>query len=171
MPASNGANPWVEVGEINGVFGVKGWVKVFSHTRPREDILGYNPWYLWLNGQWNARRVVSGKSRGGGIVAALDGCEDRDEALVLKGTRIAIAASQLKPVDEDEFYWRDLIGLKVVDHSGIDFGLVTELMETGANDVMVLEDGSLIPFTRQTVLSVDMATGVIQVDWEPDSED
>ncbi|HAU07222.1 MAG TPA: ribosome maturation factor RimM, partial [Gammaproteobacteria bacterium] len=60
------------IGKINGVFGVKGWVKVFSYTEPRENILQYNPLYIAIDGDWQQTKIVSRRRQGKGIVMAFD---------------------------------------------------------------------------------------------------
>ena len=171
------ANDMLVVGKVNGLFGVKGWVKVFSDTQPRKNILGYSPWYLKVDGSWQAYKLESGKVHGKGIIAHLEKCPDRDVAALLVGAQIAIRRDQLPALEEGEYYWSDLQGLKVITLDGIELGVVTELMETGANDVLVVRETSnkgneqerLIPFIpEQVVTKVDLEQGVMTVDWDPD---
>jgi 16S rRNA processing protein RimM len=106
------------------------------------------------------------------VIAKLEGYDDRDEAMQLVGALIAINLNQLKPLDQDEYYWRDLIGLRVVNQQNVELGVVDRLFETGANDVLVVKDETqerLIPWTLgHAVLEVDIEQGVIQVDWDED---
>ena len=178
------------LGGISGVFGVKGWVKVFSETDPLENILSYSPWYVEVNKQWRPFKVVDGKRHGKAVIAQLEGVNDRDQAEDLKRARIAIDPSQLAETDENEFYWRDLKGLTVLNQAGYEFGLVVDILETGANDVLVIHSKELkevpskdksntkakakpveflIPYISESViLKVDLEAGLIEVDWEPD---
>ena len=165
---THNSNQWVEVGRVSGVFGVKGWVKVFSHTRPRDEILAYSPWYLNVGGTWQPVQVLGGYLQGGNIVAGLEGYTDRDQAKGLKDVPIAISPDQLPALEADEFYWRDLVGLEVVNTAGEVLGKVQDMMETGANDVLILNDKCLVPFTSQTVRQVDLEQGRILVDWDID---
>lgn len=159
------------VGRISGVFGVKGWVKVYSYTDPRDNILNYPRWYLKQGGQWQAVEVESGRKQGKAVVAKIEGCDDRDAALALRDVEIAIDRDQLEVLGADEFYWTDLIGLRVVTIDGIELGEVDRLIETGANDVLVVKGDRerLIPYVReQVVRSVDLEAGEIRVDWDPE---
>lgn len=170
-PSAGGATQApVELGRITGVFGVRGWVKVYSDTRPREAILGYNPWLLGLNGGWREWQLLDGRVHGAGIVAQLAGCSDRDQAQALIGARIAVRREQLPRVRAGEFYWADLVGLQVVNLRDEALGVVDHLMETGANDVIVVrgERERLIPFTKAVITAVDLEHGVIRVDWDRD---
>ena len=166
-------NDMVILGRISGVFGVKGWMKVHSDTEPRENILNYSPWYLLINGQWQARKVLTGRVHGKGLVVQLEGCDDRDLAATLVKTKIATTRENLPKPAPGEYYWRDLEGLQVRTLDAVDLGKVTSLMETGANDVLVVkaEDGQerLIPFIRDSVIThVDLQAGTMTVDWDPE---
>ncbi len=161
----------LELGKITGVFGVKGWVKVFSNTDPREGIVQYSPWLIYQQGEWKEIKVLDGKRQAKTVIARLDGIDDRDQAMLLAGAKIAIRPEQLAALKPDEYYWRDLIGCHVVNTEGIDFGVVDSMMETGVNDVLVVKGDRerLIPFTQgHTVLDVDLSAAKITVDWDAD---
>ncbi len=162
---------WIDVGTVSGVFGIKGWVKVFSYTDPRGNILNYSPWHLDLSGERTAFRVTEGQRHGKGIIAHLDGIHSREEAAKLCGVRISIAREQLLPLPANHYYWSDLVGLKVFTCSGQELGSVKSIIETGANDVLVVdgERERLIPFVLQEVVEqIDLAAGTMRVDWDPD---
>ena len=116
--------------------------------------------------------MVGGQRQGNNVVAELDGVLDRDTALELMGWDIFIRKEQLPKPQPGEYYWTDLIGLDVVTVEGVKLGKVDHLMETGANDVLVVIDDEierLIPFLQQqTVLKIDLATRSMVVDWDPD---
>ena len=159
------------LGEISGAHGVRGWVKVYSHTRPIADILGYSPWYLRRRVGWVERKVLAGRPQGKGMVVQLKGCNDRDQAAALRGVAIGVRPQQLARLDEDEYYWRDLIGLEVVTRDGQLLGHIDHLMETGNNDVLVLrgERERLLPYLPGTViLETDLKAGRMVVDWDPE---
>jgi len=172
----SGKGEKIELGKITGVHGVKGWVKVFSNTEPREGITKYNPWFLQhpnINGgQWREIKVEAGRPQAKTVIAKLEGYDDRDEAMQLAGALIAISPEQLKDLNQDEYYWRDLIGLRVVNQQNVELGVVESLFETGANDVLVVKDETqerLIPWTLgHAVLEVDTEQGFISVDWDAD---
>ena len=163
---------YIVVGRINGLHGVRGWVKVFSHTQPRENILSYRTWHLLKEGKWVATKLLNGRQQGKGIVAQLEGCGDRDQAAALMETEIAIRREQLAVAAPGEYYWADLQGLRVINAEEVELGVVDHLLETGANDVLVVRDGSterLIPYVPgQYVLDVMLEQGVVRVDWDPD---
>jgi len=161
----------VVLGRIAGVFGVRGWVKVFSHTEPRDNILTYSPWCIRERGGWGERRLLAGKPHGKGIIALLQGCDDRDQAASMVGCDIAVARSRLPELKQDDYYWSDLQGLRVQTLKGVELGIVGHLFETGANDVMVVkgERERLIPYLwQQVVKQVDLDTGLMLVDWDPE---
>lgn len=160
----------VILGRIIGVYGVRGWVKVRSHTRERADILGYDRWMLRFEDGWREYCLAEGRVHGAGLVARLEGIADRDAAAALVGTDIAVYKSQLPALERGAFYWAQLEGLKVVNMQGIDLGTVRNLFETGANDVMVVlgERERLIPFVRGVVQKVDLVAGTVVVDWDAD---
>lgn len=158
----------VILGEISGIYGVRGWVKVYSYTKPLENITEYNPWLIRMHGAWREARVVSAKRHGKGIVALLEGYNDRDQARELIGVEIAISRDRLPALEKDEYYWADLIGLRVVHVDGTNMGKVDHLFSTGANDVVVVKGDKerLIPFVQGDVIKkIDLEAGEIQVDW------
>lgn len=161
----------ISAGKISGVFGIKGWVKVFSYTEPKENILAYSPWLVRKDNSVREFKVVQGKAQGKAIVAHLQGIDDRDAAAALQGAEIEILYSQLPQAGQGSYYWADLVGLKVVTMEGAALGVVDHLLETGANDVLVVigERERLIPFLQpQTVTRVDLEAGLLVVDWDPE---
>ncbi len=158
------------MGRIDGFFGVRGWVKVFSSASPPENLLRYNPWQVRVGGVWKTLEVNAGRRHGKGLIAQLAGYTDRDLARELFGAEVAVERGQLEAPAENEYYWADLIGADVVNRDGVVFGRVDHLIETGANDVLVVrgEQGeTLIPFVMgRYVLDVDLARRRIAVDWE-----
>lgn len=169
--AEENDDEFIVVGKINGVYGVKGWVKVYSYTDPREGITRYNPWYLKRRGKLQEVKVEGGRPQAKTVIAKLEGCDDRDAAMLLSGTEVSIRREQLKSLKKDEYYWRDLVGLRVRNQGDSDFGVVKNLMETGSNDVLVVKSDEgkerLIPWTMgQAILEVDLDEGLIKVDWD-----
>ncbi len=165
------AEELISVGKISGIFGVKGWIKVYSYTDVRENILAYSPWILKKGKESKLVEVVNGRRHGKTVVACLDGLIDRDEAAELNGWDIYIRPEQLPKARRGEYYWADLIGLQVKTVEGVELGTVQQMLETGANDVVVVmgERERLIPFLQeQTIMDIDLSTGVILVDWDPD---
>tara|TARA_B100000989_G_scaffold292277_1_gene267919 strand:- start:7577 stop:8113 length:537 start_codon:yes stop_codon:yes gene_type:complete len=162
---------WLKLGNISGVFGVKGWLKVYANTEKKENILAYQPWYIERNKVRQAVKLKAGKPHGKTIIAHLEGVDDRNEAELWVGSDIYIRSDQLPELNEDEYYWSDLIGLKVVSVEGDDFGVIDHLLETGANDVIVVKGDRerLIPYvTGQVVKAVDLKENKMIVDWGAD---
>ncbi len=159
------------MGRVSGAFGVRGWLKVRSDCEPAEQLLKYSPWQMNTGTGWRSHVVVEGKVHGPGLVAKLADIDDRDQAQALAGVDIAVDRSQLPLLTGDDYYWNDLIGLSVVTRDGKELGQVSGLMQTGANDVLVVsgERERLIPFIReQVVLAVDADARRIEVDWDPE---
>ncbi len=158
----------VTLGRIVGLFGVRGWVKVYSDTRPPEAILTYRPWRVGKDAEFSERKLAEGRPHGRGIVVRFEGCTDRDQAANLVGSEIAVELSQLPAPKQGEYYWAQLEGLKVINLEGQELGTVSHLFETGSNDVLVVKDKRerLIPYTRDVIRNVDLDAGVMQVDWD-----
>lgn len=161
----------ISVGKISGVFGIKGWVKVFSYTEARENILTYSPWLLKKGTENKLLKVIDGNLQGKFLVAQLESVTDRDQAANLMGWEIFIKAEQLPKVAKGEYYWSDLLGLAVKTDLGVELGIIDSLLETGANDVVIVkgEREHVIPFLQgETILDINLALGTMVVDWDPD---
>lgn len=158
------------MGRVSAPFGVRGWLKVHAFTDTLDGLLDYPVWWLGRNGVWQEHRVLECSVHGKLLIAQLEGVADRRAAEVLKGIEIAVSRDELPLPEENEFYWSDLIGLNVVNTAGVELGKVDSLLQTGANDVLVVkgERERLIPFVKQVVLDVDKAAAVIRVDWGAD---
>lgn len=161
------------LGRVVGLFGVSGWVKVYSDTAPADGIFDYGFWELGQADSWQRLRVIAGRRQGKGLVAHLADPEDdqpigdRDAAARLVGADIAVFRSDMPDPDPETFYWTDLVGLHVSDAQGASLGTVHSLMDTGSHAVLVVrgEREYLIPFvTGHSVVSVDLAAGTIIVD-------
>lgn len=166
---------YITVGKIGAPFGVRGWVKVYSYTEIADNLLDYDPWYLRPQNApqapWQEAEVSEARQHGKGLVARFEGCDDRDAASLMRGQEIAIRRDQLPPPAEGEYYWIDLQGLEVKTLDGVSLGIVDHLLETGANDVLVVkgERERLIPYVQGPIVKeVDLDGGVIRVDWDPD---
>ncbi len=161
---------FVTLGKIVGVFGVDGWVKVYSYTREREEILSFNPWYVGRGGEYRQRRLLGGRRQGAGLVARLEGCVDREQSRSLIDSDIAVPVEVLPKLDDGKYYWAQLASLQVVNLRDETLGVVERLMDTGANDVLVVkgERERLIPYIPRVIRQVDLANRLIRVDWDAD---
>jgi len=160
----------VILGRIAAPYGVQGWVRVHPYTAPGGNLLRYRSWWLGRAGKWEEREVLQSRVHGSTVVGQLVGCDDRDAAARLRGHDVAVPRSALPAAQENEFYWTDLLGLNVVSAAGESLGRVVRILETGANDVLVVqgEREHLIPFVAVVVNAVDLENGVIRVSWEAD---
>ena len=168
---------YILLGEISGVSGVKGWIKVFSYTEPRVKITEYKQWFLQKKGEdWRPVKLLNGRKQGKNIVAQLEGVNSREQAEVLKGTQIAIHADQLEALPDNEYYWKDLIGLNVETTEGFFLGKIDWIFNTGSNNVLTIKDTSskeeierLVPFLMDdVVISIDLKGSLMVVDWDPE---
>ncbi|WP_298608682.1 ribosome maturation factor RimM [uncultured Thiothrix sp.] len=162
----------VVLGKVSGAFGVKGWVKIHSYTENMADIFTYQPLYFKISQEWQIVKLVDYQQQAKGLVAKFEHVLDRDIAIKLTGTEIAVLRSQLPSLEDDEYYWSDLEGLTVRTITGTVLGKVDHLFETGANDVLVVKHATgehWLPWVMGAVIKhVDLAASLIEVDWNPD---
>ena len=158
------------LGEVSGLFGIQGEVRVFDFSRNRGDILNFDPWMIERGMCWHEIAVRNGRHHRGALVVKLDGFDDRDISRQLLGARIGIKQEQLADLVDGEYYWHQLEGLLVVNGRGEELGIVEKLIETGANDVLVVRGSHehLIPYVKGTIADVDLSKQRIRVDWGVD---
>ena len=159
--------PLVVIGEIRGIYGVKGWVKLFSWTSPKENLLNYTVFQDQNGRQWH---LAQARAHGKGLIGRFKSIDTREQAAEIQGLSLRVARDSLPPLADDEYYWADLEGCQVLTISGELIGVVDHLLETGANDVLVVKDKQgteeLIPFVlEQVVTLVDVVDQRIVVDW------
>ncbi len=163
------------IGRLTTVFGVKGWLKVLSFTRPKENIFDYPDWWLKIDNGWQKLKIDQQQARGKDLLIHIEGVDDRDEARQFCRQDIYIEKAALPQLPADEFYWHQLQGMGVTTCDGQYLGKITQLLETGANDVLVVkgDDRSidrrerLIPYIDDVVLTIDAGAGEMTVDWDP----
>jgi 16S rRNA processing protein RimM len=167
------------MGRFGAVYGIKGWLKVFSETEDPESLFTYSPWFFkHKGGQWREVKLENYRRHSDAFIVKIEGIDVREEAQAFTGAEIGILGSSLPPLPENVYRWRDLIGLKVVNKQDYCLGHVKSLMDLGSNDVLVVKpeindvyemNERLIPYvTEQYILKVDLENKVILVDWEPD---
>lgn len=162
------------MGRIVAPYGILGWLKIQPETAEVDGLLNYPQWWVGREDgirkqPWQEVQVESARVHGNTLLVKLAGINDRNAALAYKGRHVAIPRVALPALQEDEFYHADLIGLQVMNQQQMDFGHVVDVLQTGANDVLVVKQGErerLIPFIDQTVLEVDLAQKRISVDWD-----
>jgi 16S rRNA processing protein RimM len=166
------ASPMVVMGKVVGAQGILGWVKVQTFTEYLDSLLDYGTWYVGNEQEWRPLEVLEANVHGGRVlIAKLQGILDRTAAEKYKGLLIAVPRAELPEKEEGEYYWSDLIGLMVENLAGEVFGMVDSLLETGANDVLVVKGESgekLIPFIASVIQQVDLKNKKIRVDWQAD---
>jgi 16S rRNA processing protein RimM len=215
MTDSGSGSGKLHAGTIGGAYGIKGWVRVHALTDPPENFLAFHAWYVTRKGDarvFDTLRFEDGRRHGKGLIAKIEGVDDRTAAERLQGTEVWVDADDLEPLDEGDFYWHQLVGLEVWStvpaapgdatrpgkgkgegegagdrgrardqadgpSAPVLLGVVDHLLETGANDVLVIAPcpGSidkrerLAPYLPGDVVhGVDLRTGRIDVNWHPD---
>ena len=155
------------MGRVVAPFAVKGWIKVQPFTEMPAGLLEYPVWWLGRDGKWVERALQEGAVHGKTVVAKLAGCDEREAAAALQGLEVAVPREQLPGSQVGEYYWADLLGLEVHNLQGESMGRVDRLLETGANQVLVVHGDRerLIPYVAAVVVAVDLAKGEIVVDW------
>ena len=165
----------IVVGRVGRPHGLKGWCRVWSFTEPEQELLRYPA----LTARHGTRRStvsiaesqVAEHATERALLVRFEGCDDRDGAQALNHAELLVRRAQMPEPAPGEYYWADLEGLEVHNLQGVSLGTVDHLLETGANDVLVLrgERERLVPFVQgRVVLEVDIAGGRMQVDWHPD---
>jgi 16S rRNA processing protein RimM len=177
----------VVMGRIVAPYGVFGWLKIVPDTEAFDGLFDYDTWWLGKGGDWREMVVETAKTHNDVLVVKLKGIDDRDAALACKGKQIAVPREQLPEAEEDEYYWSDLIGVRVKNKQDVDFGLIVDVFETGANDVIAVRADAvkqealadkivakekpkerLLPFIDAVVLEVDIVAKTMLVDWDAD---
>ena len=166
---------YVVLGRLHGLFGTRGWLKVFSYTRPREQIFAYSNWLVSRRNSEQTIELEHFKPQGNGLIVKLAGIDDRTAATEYVGAEIRVARADLPVADSGEYYWTDLVGLEVSNLDDVRLGRVVSLLETAAHDILVVrsEQGKkqerLIPFVTDVyIMKVDLDAGRLLVDWHPD---
>ena len=158
------------IGKINGFFGLQGWVKVFSYTNPRTNILNYSPWSIKVDGNFQSIDITSGREQSKTIVAHIKGIDNREDSQKFIGQDIYINKEQLPELTQGEYYWHELIGFDVINKDEERLGTVDYFVETGANDVLVVKGKKeyWIPYIEPFLVSIDSKNNKILVDWDKD---
>lgn len=159
------------VGKLGKTNGIHGWLNLYSSTEPTDNILTYQPLYWMTTSGWQQINVDEIKPHGKNFLIHLKGINTPEEAKKYTGKEIAILREQLPNLKQDEFYWTDLEGLTVINQNNTELGIIDHLLETHANDVMVVigKKRHLIPFIRnQVVINIDLDAKTMHVNWDED---
>ena len=172
----------IEVGRILDAWGIKGWFKVLPYSADPEALFSSKSWFLLPTGKGvktfegvGLMKVKEAKIHSDTVVACAQDFNDRSAADALRGARIFISRSNFPTAQKDEYYWVDLIGLEVINREGLSLGHVRDLLSTGPQTVLVIDDAAnpkaeqrMIPFVAVYVDDVNLAERRILVDWQPD---
>ncbi len=156
---------------VAGAFGIKGWLKLHTFTESPDSLDAYASWLLKSDKGWQEFELEDFAVNVKGVVAKLKGCDDRSAAEKLIKCDIGIPRDALEDAGEGEVFWFDLIGCDVVNIAGEKLGKIETLLETGANDVLVVKMGTeeiLIPYLDDVVLKVDRESKLVTVNWTQD---
>jgi len=167
----NNQENWIVIARFGRPHGVKGFVTVHSFTEPRDNVLKYANWHAFINNKWQPMKLLRAEVQNKSIIVQIEGYPERESVAYLTNIEIAIQRGQLATLEPGEYYWHQLIGMKVINQQGEPFGNVTEIIPTGANDVLVVEGNKrhLIPYLLgQFILDIDSKQQIITVDWDMD---
>lgn len=157
------------VGRLGVPYGVRGWIKVNSFTKPKDNILNYQPWLIDIRGKQQTVTLADHKPHGKSIVVLIEGCKDRDAAATYTNATITIYREQLPALAENEYYWTDLEGLTVYNHDETVLGTIEYIMSTGSNDVLVVKGDKeyLIPYLpKDVIVNINLAARTMHVKWD-----
>jgi 16S rRNA processing protein RimM len=162
----------IQLGFVGAPFGVRGWVKLRSHTSPPERLLEHGNLQIGREGAWQSYRIEQRGRSGGALTVKLVGVEDRDQAAALRGAQVCVPRVDLPQRDDKDFYRADLIGCEVVNLAGVDLGVVQHFVETPAQALMVVrgEREYWVPAVPQHLRRVDLRARQVIVDWDAAAE-
>jgi 16S rRNA processing protein RimM len=165
---SDESSALIQLGIVGAPFGVRGWVKLRSHTDPPERLLEHGHLQIGREGAWQSYRVEQRGRSGGALTVKLTGVEDRDQAAALRGAQICVPRTELPQRDDKDFYRADLIGCEVVNLAGVELGVVQHFLETPAQALMVVrgEREYWVPAVPQHLRRVDLEARRVVVDWD-----
>lgn len=182
-PVGGPDDPYVVLGRVAGAYGIRGWLRIQVFGDDPLSWRAMGNW--WLSSSrlasaidpirdhaWTAYRLLQCRLQGGDLVAQLAGIADRDSAEALKGALFGAPRAELPDPGQNVYYWGDLVGMTVFGNSQVPLGVVSRLLETGANDVLVVVDVNgaerLLPFVESVIRRVDRGLRRIDAAWEAD---
>ena len=165
----------IYLGKITGAHGIKGWLKIQSFSSPPENILNYPQWIINNQGKNDFYTLEQGRKQKNKIVVKLEKINDRNTAESLINSKIQILRSDLPKLSNENYYWSDLVGLSVLNSEDKVIGKIESLIETGANDVMVInttkDERALVPFVMHEIIKeVNVELNYIKIDWSIESD-
>jgi 16S rRNA processing protein RimM len=167
----NNDNDWIIVGRFGRPHGIKGLITVISFTEPRDNIMHYTNWHARINNQWQPIKLLHLEMNNKFILTQVDGYHAREDTSRLTNIDIAVKREQLPALQQGDYYWHQLEGMQVITQQGVVLGIVTEILPTGSNDVLIVvgEKRHLIPYLPGTsIIEINDSQRVITVDWDAD---
>jgi 16S rRNA processing protein RimM len=165
---SDESSALIQLGFVGAPFGVRGWIKLRSHTDPPERLLEHRNLRIGQAEVWRDYRIEASGRSGGALTVKLAGVEDRDQAQALRGSQVCVLRSELPQRAEQDFYRADLIGCEVVNLEGAGLGTVLHFIETPAQVLMVVRGAQehWIPAVPQHLRRVELQSRRVVVDWD-----
>ena len=170
-------NKRVVLGQIGKVHGIKGWLNLNSFTVPPENILDYSHLTVEIEDNLEILEIDQFRQKADGLIVHFSGYDTPEVARKLIGLKVVLSSNYLPELDDGDYYWHEIEGMEVLNQNGVNFGKIAHLMETGANDVLVVKPGKcsvddrerLIPYLKGSVITnIDSMNRKITVDWEID---
>ena len=157
----------IQLGFVGAPFGVRGWIKLRSHTDPPERLLEHRSLRIGQGSAWQNYRIEASGRSGGALTVKLRGVEDRDQAQALRGAQVCVPRSELPQRDDGDYYRADLIGCEVVNLEGVGLGIVQHFIESPAQVLMVVRGAQefWIPAVPRHLWRVDLPVWWVVVDW------
>ena len=173
MSSAPDASALMKVAQLKKPYGIKGWLWVFSDTDDRSAIFDMQPWWMKTATGMKPLTVKAWREQGTGIVAQFEQVPDRNVAETMNGVTIWVEQNVLPETSADEYYWSDLVGMRVMNEQNEYLGDISEMFETGAHDIMRVaatsdsldKEERLIPWHKQTVIQVDTTERTVDVSW------
>ena len=163
----NQDDEFILVASVGKPVGLKGWAKVNSFTRPPENLFNFKNFFLEVDGVKENINIDEFSKSGKNYILKVESLNSIEEIERLKNKEIFIKSKDLPKLKDNEFYWKDLIGMEVRHIDGTFIGIVAEIIETGSDDVLVVEKNNkkeLIPFNFGEVIK-EVSDNSIIVDW------
>lgn len=157
------------IGRFGATHGVQGWLRIQSFTDPAENIIQYRKyWQIHLKGQTRAIKLLNHRWQHHKLIGQIEQYDTKEQAAALTNQQIWLATEHLPDLPADQYYWHELRGMSVVTTTGINLGEIERLMNTGANDIIVVRGDRerLLPYLPHVVTQVDREQNIMTVDWD-----
>jgi 16S rRNA processing protein RimM len=154
----------IEIARVGSPHGLKGRMRIIPYGDSFERFSRYSHLIIGLNGP--PVKILGAEKRRGFYIIALEGYTHISQVEHLKGEALFVKNDQLEGLKEDEFYWKDILGLKVIDGEGTVLGEVVDIFSTGSNDVYVVDKTKqyLIPATKDVIREISLKKGCMTID-------